>query len=87
MVSDLRLLMTVQYEACFSFFSFSFFLFLVSTDCTKINARDCREIKDNGFTMSGVYKVTPVGTCRGLKVYCDMYTDGGGWMVGRTGVH
>lgn len=61
--------------------------FFIPIDCENIKARDCREIKDDGFTMSGVYKVTPVGTFKGLKVYCDMDTDGGGWMVGRTGVH
>ena len=37
-----------------------------------------------GMKQSGVYHVTPVGTVKGLTVYCDMKTDGGGWLVGFT---
>ena len=31
--------------------------------------------------MSGIYTIFPTGFNDGLKVYCDMDTDGGGWMV------
>ena len=34
-----------------------------------------------GHTNSGVYHVTPNGMRSGIDVYCDMITDGGGWMV------
>ena len=44
---------------------------------------DCQEIKDAGFTKSGVYHITPMGAYEGLDVYCDMETDGGGWLVRR----
>ena len=40
--------------------------------------RDCRDI-DTAW--SGVYHVTPAGTFTGTDVFCDMTTDGGGWMV------
>ena len=34
-----------------------------------------------GHTRSGMYHVTPYGACTGYDVYCDMATDGGGWLV------
>ena len=39
---------------------------------------DCQDIDT---TWSGVYHVTPLGTFAGFDVYCDMVTDGGGWLV------
>ena len=34
-----------------------------------------------GFTTSGLYHVTPVGTFSGFDVWCDLDTEGGGWLV------
>ncbi|XP_061195993.1 ficolin-1-A-like [Saccostrea echinata] len=41
---------------------------------------DCKELFDNGVTMSGVYTIQPV-TNQLTDVYCDMETNGGGWTV------
>jgi hypothetical protein len=41
---------------------------------------DCVDVKDAGNTKSGVYKVTPPGEAQ-IDVYCDMDTEGGGWLV------
>ena len=38
-----------------------------------------------GFTTSGLYHVTPVGTFSGFDVWCDLDTEGGGWLVCMTG--
>ena len=43
--------------------------------------RDCRDIQDTGFNISDTYLVYPVGVYTGIKVYCDMETDNGGWLV------
>ena len=43
--------------------------------------RDCLEVRDMGFTTSGVHHVTPLGVYKGFDVYCDMETDNGGWLV------
>ena len=42
---------------------------------------DCQDYKDAGYNESGVYHVKPLGMRFGFKVYCDMITDGGGWLV------
>ena len=42
---------------------------------------DCQDFMNMRNTTSGVYHVTPEGTFRGYDVYCDMETDGGGWLV------
>lgn len=45
----------------------------------KKTAKDCTELKTAKKT-SGVYKIFPAKT-EGVKVYCDMDTDNGGWTV------
>ena len=48
--------------------------------CASCNT-DCQDLLTMRHTTSGVYHVTPTGTFRGYDVYCDMETDGGGWLV------
>ncbi|XP_053545091.1 ficolin-1-B [Bombina bombina] len=46
----------------------------------KQNAENCKELLDQGESLSGWYKIYPrVGAP--LTVLCDMETDGGGWIV------
>ncbi|CAL1279260.1 unnamed protein product [Larinioides sclopetarius] len=45
---------------------------------------DCADILRNGYNKSGVYVIWPKSRLtndRPLNVYCDMDTDGGGWIV------
>ncbi|CAK8673415.1 unnamed protein product [Clavelina lepadiformis] len=44
-------------------------------------AKSCQDILAAGYTESGVYPIFPIGIPEGLRIYCDMETDGGGWMV------
>ncbi|KAL3870725.1 hypothetical protein ACJMK2_038769 [Sinanodonta woodiana] len=43
--------------------------------------RDCYDIFSAGNAKSGMYTIYPHGLKRGLPVFCDMDTDGGGWLV------
>lgn len=42
--------------------------------------QDCLDWRNKGFHSSGVYQVCP-GNGGPIAVYCDMETDGGGWVV------
>ncbi|KAM6399997.1 LOW QUALITY PROTEIN: ficolin-1-like [Rhynochetos jubatus] len=43
-------------------------------------ARNCRELLGKGKILSGWYTIYPQG-CNTTTVFCDMDTDGGGWIV------
>ncbi|XP_038060729.1 ficolin-3-like [Patiria miniata] len=44
--------------------------------------RSCKMLLDAGYWSSGIYTIYPEGVGNGgLRVYCDMETDGGGWIV------
>ncbi|ELU01959.1 hypothetical protein CAPTEDRAFT_134707, partial [Capitella teleta] len=42
--------------------------------------KNCKELLSRGKTHSGVYSIQR-DTSRDMRVYCDMETDGGGWLV------
>ncbi|XP_033646891.1 ficolin-3-like [Asterias rubens] len=41
----------------------------------------CQELLEAGHNVSGIYTIFPAGFNDGLQVYCDMDTDGEGWIV------
>ncbi|XP_038058731.1 fibrinogen C domain-containing protein 1-like [Patiria miniata] len=43
--------------------------------------RGCDEVLQAGQAVSGIYTIFPAGFNDGLQVYCDMETDGVGWIV------
>ncbi|XP_057304644.1 ficolin-1-like [Hydractinia symbiolongicarpus] len=50
-------------------------------DCQKLPpARDCRQHKTNSQSSDGVYLINP-GDTSPFPVWCDMNTDGGGWIM------
>uniref|UniRef100_A0A8C5VHN3 Tenascin-N n=1 Tax=Microcebus murinus TaxID=30608 RepID=A0A8C5VHN3_MICMU len=59
----------------------------VSTALSTVGARfphpaDCSQVQQNSNTASGLYTIYLHGdTSQPLQVYCDMDTDGGGWIV------
>ncbi|KAI0219180.1 Tenascin-R [Lamellibrachia satsuma] len=42
---------------------------------------DCSDVLNNGHNTSGIYGIYLVKARKSIKVYCDMETDGGGWLV------
>ncbi|XP_061239253.1 tenascin-N isoform X4 [Bos javanicus] len=59
----------------------------VSTNLSTVGARfphpsDCSQVQQNSNVASGLYTIYLHGDAsRSLQVYCDMDTDGGGWIV------
>ncbi|XP_038061708.1 microfibril-associated glycoprotein 4-like [Patiria miniata] len=52
------------------------------TDSSLSRYRSCKMLLDAGYCSSGIYTIYPEGFGNGgLRVYCDMATDGGGWIV------
>ncbi|KAI0214699.1 hypothetical protein LSAT2_000175 [Lamellibrachia satsuma] len=47
----------------------------------KVVSHDCADVLAGGATKSGVYMVWLADTGRQVEVYCDMDTDGGGWLA------
>ncbi|KAI0210493.1 Ficolin-1-A [Lamellibrachia satsuma] len=45
------------------------------------SATDCADLLAEGHSASGVYDIRLTPTNKTIKVYCDMRTDGGGWLV------
>ena len=44
--------------------------------------RDCSDLVEKGpLPPSGHYRIRPEGQTKDVYVYCDMVTDGGGWLV------
>nr|QHR82843.1 veficolin 2 [Vipera anatolica senliki] len=43
-------------------------------------ARNCKELREHGETLTGWYTIYPV-TGKEMVVFCDMEVDGGGWLV------
>ena len=52
-----------------------------TSECAWCQPRDCRDVQELGFTTSGLFHVTPVGTFSGFDVWCDLDTEDGGWLV------
>ncbi|XP_038058884.1 ficolin-2-like [Patiria miniata] len=50
-------------------------------DTPLAHAKSCKKLLEAGYNTSGVYTIYPEGYTNGLQVYCDMETDGGGWIV------
>ncbi|XP_071798784.1 ficolin-2-like [Asterias amurensis] len=42
---------------------------------------NCKRLLKAGHTENGIFTIFPAGFSDGLRVYCDMETDGGGWIV------
>lgn len=54
--------------------------FIPSLSLLHAEARNCQELLGKGKILSGWYTIYPQG-CNATTVFCDMDTDGGGWIV------
>ncbi|XP_071806320.1 microfibril-associated glycoprotein 4-like [Asterias amurensis] len=52
---------------------------LLATDSEHFSS--CLKLYQAGSCQSGIYTIYPAGLTDGVQVYCDMETDGGGWIV------
>ncbi|XP_015762691.1 PREDICTED: uncharacterized protein LOC107341738 isoform X2 [Acropora digitifera] len=43
-------------------------------------SKSCKDLRDNSFNADGEYWIDPANDGKHLKVFCDMTTDGGGWL-------
>ncbi|KAM4641602.1 tenascin-N-like [Discoglossus pictus] len=56
--------------------------FFITVSITITHPTDCSQVQLGGNSQSGVYTIYPGGdTDKGVRVYCDQDTDGGGWIV------
>jgi len=68
----------------------AFLLTMLSFCLVPVGARfphpsDCSQVQQNSNAASGLYTIYLHGDAsRSLQVYCDMDTDGGGWIVSHT---
>ncbi|OWF36391.1 fibrinogen C domain-containing protein 1-B-like [Mizuhopecten yessoensis] len=53
----------------------------VRTEAPEPLPRDCYDLYKAGQTSDGLYTVHPSDLRQGLVVYCDMTSDGGGWLT------
>nr|XP_003214910.1 PREDICTED: veficolin-1 isoform X1 [Anolis carolinensis] len=53
---------------------------IASCQHQETGAKDCKELLERGETLSGWYTIYPA-TGKTMSVFCDMETDGGGWLV------
>ena len=49
----------------------------------RLPAKDCDDVLQSGYNKSGMYAIYLVEERKFVSVYCDMETDGGGWLVGK----
>ncbi|KAI0232777.1 Ryncolin-1 [Lamellibrachia satsuma] len=47
----------------------------------RLPVRDCYDVLKDGYNVSGMYEIYLDKARKFIKVFCDMETDGGGWLV------
>ena len=78
MLKHLLLVRAKLYEIIFSFIN----IFCLTNACNLTDRfLNCRDISRAGNTESGIYNITLSGRAGKDQVYCDLETDGGGWLV------